>query len=118
MAGALRHLEVADAEVHVLITGDPRMRELNRVYRDTDRTTDVLSFVDGGMLPSGRTLLGQIVISLDTARQQAARLGHGEVRELQELLLHGVVHLLGYDHMDDDGEMNALELRLREEVLE
>jgi probable rRNA maturation factor len=101
----------------VLVTGDERIRELNRDYRDTDRSTDVLSFPDGDVLPSGRRLLGQIVVSLDTARRQAGEAGHGELRELAELVLHGTLHLLGYDHSSDQGEMNRLELRLRGELL-
>jgi len=70
------------------------------------------------MLPGGRRLLGQLVVSVDTARRQAEALGHSELRELEELVLHGIVHLLGYDHAADEGEMNELELRLREELLQ
>jgi rRNA maturation RNase YbeY len=115
--GALDRLEVAGAEVHVLVTGDDRLRELNLRYRDRDEPTDVLSFPDGDVLPTGTRLLGQIVVSLDRARSQAAERGHSELEELQELVLHGTVHLLGYDHAADEGEMDALELRLREELL-
>jgi probable rRNA maturation factor len=101
-----------------MITDDARIRDLNNRYRHIDRATDVLSFPDGDELPSGLALLGEIVISLETARRQAAELGHGEVRELSELAMHGVLHLLGYDHENDRGQMNALEIELREEVLE
>ena len=114
---ALDRLEAADSEVHVLITGDSEIRELNRHYRRIDRSTDVLSFPDGERLPSGRRLLGQIVVSLDSARRQALELGHSELRELKELVLHGTLHLLGHDHSENDGEMNALEIELREELL-
>ena len=109
-------LAVEAAEVHVLITGDERIRELNRRYRGKDHTTDVLSFPDGDELPSGLTLLGEIVISLDAARRQAETLGHGELREISELVLHGTLHLLGYDHARDRGKMNRLELQMREEL--
>jgi probable rRNA maturation factor len=115
--GCLERLDAGSTEVHVLVTGDERIRELNRDYRDTDRSTDVLSFPDGDVLPSGRRLLGQIVVSLDTARRQAGEAGHGELRELAELVLHGTLHLLGYDNSSDQGEMNRLELRLRGELL-
>ncbi len=98
----------------MLLTGDEEMRSLNRQFRDVDRTTDVLSFPDGDELPSGGVLLGQIVVSLDAARRQAAELGHDEIRELGELLLHGTLHLLGHDHARDQGEMDGLEMRLRE----
>jgi probable rRNA maturation factor len=114
---AVRRSDGPDGEVHVLLTGDDEMRRLNRQYRDLDRTTDVLSFPDGSRLPSGGVLLGQIVISLDAASRQAAELGHDVVRELEELLLHGTLHLLGHDHERDDGEMDAYETRLRQELL-
>ncbi len=117
ISGCLERLGRPESEVHVLITGDDRIRDLNRRYRDIDLATDVLSFPDGDLLPSGLTLLGEIVISLETARLQAADLGHDELRELAELVLHGVLHLLGYDHDKDRGKMNALEIELREEVL-
>jgi probable rRNA maturation factor len=115
---ALQLLEVGDSEVHLLITGDEQIRRLNREYLDRDRGTDVLSFPDGDRLPSGRVLLGQIVVSLDAAVRQASELGHDELRELEELVLHGTLHLLGYDHVRDHGEMNELELRLRRELLQ
>jgi len=117
IAEALRRLDVAGSEVHVLITGDDLIRRLNRDYREQDRATDVLSFPDGETLPSGRMLLGQIVVSLDTARRQAEEFGHSELRELEELVLHGTLHLLGHDHEADHGEMDALENALREELL-
>ena len=116
ISATVARLGVDDAEVHVLLTGDDRVRELNRSYRDRDSSTDVLSFPDGDRLPNGRTLLGQIVISLDTARRQARQAGLSEERELQELVIHGTLHLLGYDHSTDDGAMDATELRLREEL--
>jgi len=113
----LEVLDQPDSEVHVLMTGDERIRELNQRYRDREGATDVLSFPDGELLPSGRVLQGEIVISLDTARRQAEALRHGELRELSELVLHGVLHLVGYDHDRDHGEMNELEVALREELL-
>ncbi len=108
---------VDGAELGIVVGDDALLRDLNRQYRELDRPTDVLSFPDGARLPDGRVLLGEIVISLDTARRQAASLGHGEVRELEELVIHGVLHLLGHDHENDGGTMNELEIRLREELL-
>jgi len=99
------------------MTDDSRIQNLNRQYRQIDEATDVLSFPDGSELPDGRVLLGQLVLSRDTARDQAERLGHSVLRELEELTLHGVLHLLGYDHSEDNGEMNQLELKLRRDVL-
>ena len=116
ISSCLDQLNVAAAEVHVLITGDERIRELNRHYLGKDRATDVLSFPDGDEMPSGLTLLGEIVISLDAARRQAETLGHDEVREISELILHGTLHLLGYDHARDQGKMSRLELQMREEL--
>ncbi|MCG6963664.1 MAG: rRNA maturation RNase YbeY [Acidobacteria bacterium] len=117
VALTLSRLGETHADVSLLITGDERVRRLNSAYRGIDRSTDVLSFPDGDELPDGRRFLGEVVVSLDTARVQADRLGHGELRELEELVLHGVLHLLGHDHENDDGEMNRLELELREELL-
>jgi probable rRNA maturation factor len=117
ISGCLERLDSKNAEVHLVLTDDQTMREINQRFRDIDRATDVLSFPDGDELPSGRSFLGEIVISLDSARQQAEALGHGEVRELCELALHGTLHLLGYDHERDQGEMNEIELKLRRELL-
>jgi probable rRNA maturation factor len=117
ISGCLERLGEADAELHLVLTGDQTVRKLNRRYRKIDRVTDVLSFPDGDELPSGRLLLGEIVISIDAARRQGAELGHGELRELCELALHGTLHLLGYDHERDQGEMNDIELKLRRELL-
>jgi probable rRNA maturation factor len=115
--GCLRRESAGRCEVHVLLTGDERIRKLNRDYLGLDRATDVLSFPDGGELPTGRRLLGQIVVSIDTARAQAGQAGLSESRELAELVLHGLLHLLGYDHSSDRGEMSRRELELREELL-
>lgn len=84
------------------------MRTLNRRYRRKDRPTDVLAFpaeADG--------LLGDIVISLPYAARQAKRRGEPVSREIDRLLLHGFLHLSGYDHETDEGEMDALEAKLR-----
>ena len=115
--GCLEAHGKADSEVDILITDDNRIRGLNHQYRNIDRPTDVLSFPDGEVLPTGRFLLGEIVISLEAARRQAEELGHGELRELSELVLHGTLHLLGYDHQRDQGEMNNIEIELRERLL-
>lgn len=117
VAGCLERLGAHGAEVHLVLTDDRTIRELNRRFRGIDRATDVLSFPDGDTLPSGGLLLGEIAISIDRARQQAEEFGHDEVRELCELALHGTLHLLGYDHERDNGEMNQVELELRREIV-
>ena len=98
----------ARGDVTVAVVPDARVRRLNREYRRTDAPTDVLSF------PSGdRNYLGDIVIAAGVARRQARRAGHAFQTELRVLALHGLLHLLGYDHEHDDGRMARLEARLR-----
>ena len=94
-------------EVSVLFCGDRPMRSLNRRYRRRDRATDVLAFpaADG-------EFLGDIVVSVPYARRQARRRGEPVSREVERLLLHGFLHLSGYDHETDDGQMRALEAKL------
>lgn len=103
------------------LVGDACMRGLNRRFRDVDRVTDVLSFPAG---PTHATLvravgawaspfLGDIVIARGVARRQARAEGHTELTELRVLALHGLLHLLGYDHEGDNGRMRRLEQRLR-----
>jgi probable rRNA maturation factor len=85
------------------------MRRLNSVYRHVDRPTDVLSFPE----KTGSPFLGDIVIARGIARKQAQKLGHSLKTELRVLALHGLLHLLGYDHENDDGRMARTEARLR-----
>ena len=99
----------------VALVTDGRMRTLNRDFRGLDKSTDVLSFRStrkGGS--SG--YLGDIVISVETAERQARRLRSTLPRELEILALHGFLHLLGYDHETDDGEMRRIEYRLRRKL--
>ena len=117
ISGCLDRLGAHGAEVHLVLTDDRTLRELNRRFRGIDVATDVLSFPDGDRLPSGDPFLGEIIISVDLARRQAEELGHDEIRELCELALHGALHLLGYDHERDGGEMNRIELGLRRELV-
>lgn len=95
----------------VRFVSDRQIRDLNRRYREKDTPTDVLSF-PGGDTPEGFHL-GDLVIGVPTARRQAAALGHPLGREIRELVLHGVLHLLGHDHEVDGGAMDALELDMR-----
>jgi probable rRNA maturation factor len=103
-------------EVTVLLTGDEEMQALNHRYRGADRTTDVLSF-EGGPQPDGRVSHGEIVISVDKARRQAKQRHHAIEVELRYLLIHGFLHLMGFDHESDSGEMATEELRLRNLLL-
>jgi len=98
----------ARGEVTVAILTNAAMRTLNARYRKADYATDVLSF------PSDEPgVLGDIAIAKGVAAQQARRLGHSEQVELRTLALHGLLHLLGYDHETDSGEMARAEERLR-----
>jgi probable rRNA maturation factor len=100
-------------EVSIVLAGDARLRRLNRVFRGKDRTTDVLSFPSGvTQLPDGTRPLGEIVISVAQAERQAGAAGHSLAAELRLLVIHGYLHLLGYDHEVDDGTMMRLQTRL------
>jgi probable rRNA maturation factor len=92
-----------------LITDDPELRRLNRDFRKDDRATDVLSF------PSAQSLgfLGDVAISFERAQRQAAEYGHPVSREIEILMLHGVLHLLGMDHERDRGQMARAESKWR-----
>jgi len=100
----------APREVSVLFCADTRMRALNRRYRGQDRPTDVLAFPTAD---SESGFLGDIVISVPYAEREARRRREPGAREIDRLLVHGLLHLMGYDHETDDGEMDALEARIR-----
>jgi probable rRNA maturation factor len=104
-----------EAEVSVLLVGDVAMRSLNRRYRGKDRTTDVLSFpLRGGKFPGVQHhLLGDIVISVPTAARQAKAAGDTLPEEIDRLLVHGFLHLLGYDHERGGAEARRMETRER-----
>jgi probable rRNA maturation factor len=89
------------------------MAALNRRWRRKNSSTDVLAFPAGG---NGERFLGDIVISVPYAARQAARRRDSASREMDRLLVHGYLHLLGYDHETDDGEMDLLEARLRKRL--
>jgi probable rRNA maturation factor len=102
----------ARGTVSIALVGDATVRALNRNFRGIDRATDVLSFPwDTASDPS--RFFGDIVIARGVARRQARRAGHSELTELRVLALHGLLHLLGYDHEHDHGAMRRLERRLR-----
>lgn len=105
-------------EISVLLTDDMRMRELNRGFRGKRKTTDVLSFPAPAVpgLPAKYQHAGDLAISIEVAGQQAEAFGHTLEIELRVLMLHGLLHLAGFDHEADAGEMRARELVLREEL--
>jgi probable rRNA maturation factor len=98
--------------VAIAIVADRAMREMNRRYRGVDRATDVLSFpAETAVRRSAH--LGDIAIASGVAQRQARAHGHSLQTELRVLALHGLLHLLGYDHESDDGQMHRVEARLR-----
>ncbi len=104
-AAALR----VTGEIALVLTGDRAIRRLNGRYRGKDAPTDVLSFPGEG----GEAGLGDVVISVESAARNARGLGRTLPQELDVLALHGLLHVLGYDHESDDGTMDRLERRLR-----
>lgn len=112
---AVKVLPANGAGATVVFVSDRAMRELNRRWRGKVGTTDVLSFPSGQEeFEKGEGLsLGDLVISVEQAARQAAEHGLDFEGEVAQLILHGLLHLCGYDHETDGGEMNALELRLR-----
>ncbi len=137
-----QRLRLGTREFNICFVDDPTMRRANAAFRGKDRATDVLSFpwgepdrsrgtVGRGKDPASRPLrhtnsrgaraefegfLGDVVISVETARRNAREEGHSTLNEIRWLILHGVLHLLGYDHEQDNGEMTTLELALRERL--
>jgi probable rRNA maturation factor len=106
----------ARGEVCVALVSDARMKALNRQFRGKDRVTDVLSFPadrPAAVSAGARGFLGDIVIAAGVAKKQAALAGHSQRIEMRILALHGLLHLLGYDHEADGGTMARVEARLR-----
>jgi probable rRNA maturation factor len=101
--------------LNVALVSDREIQALNRRFRGVDAPTDVLSFLEGGTGRSGGVppALGEIAIATGVARRQARAEGHSEATEWRVLALHGLLHLLGYDHVHDDGRMQRVERKLR-----
>lgn len=98
----------------IAFVSDRKMRELNNEFRAKNKTTDVLSFpFEADEFDVEQDFLGDIIISLEQAEKQAAENGLDIETEIKQLILHGVLHLCGYDHETDQGEMNERELELR-----
>jgi probable rRNA maturation factor len=114
-AAALVDLPAERLEVSLLLTNDSQVQDLNRDYRGQDKPTNVLSFAaldaDSPIPPDGPILLGDVIIARETAEREAADEDKTLAHHLSHLVVHGVLHLLGYDHMEDDEaeEMESLE---------
>jgi probable rRNA maturation factor len=117
-ARALKVISAADRHATIVFVSDAGIRKLNRQFRGKDSATDVLSFPSQpeSFETDAEPNLGEIVISLDRAQAQAKENGLTLVSEVEQLILHGLLHLCGYDHETDKGEMNRLELKLRKKL--
>jgi probable rRNA maturation factor len=108
---ALNAIGNSESTATIAFVSDKRIRELNLQFRGIDKATDVLSF------PAEEELnLGDVAVSVETAAAQAKENGLSFDNEIAQLILHGLLHLSGYDHETDNGEMNRLELRLRRKL--
>jgi len=127
LASVRRELRLPNTDVTVRLVSDAEIQRLNRVYRKRNQPTDVLSFPAVGQRRLGRLRnrlpaegknepLGDIAISPATARRYARKHGRSFIGEMRILILHGVLHLLGYDHEADDGEMDRVETRFRQRL--
>ncbi len=103
---ALKHENIKNVEFNIIIVDNKKIREINKIYRKIDRETDVISFAleDYEDIKLPHRLLGDIYISIDKAIEQAKEYQHSLLRELGFLSIHGLLHLLGYDHMKEDEE--------------
>lgn len=103
--------------VNVLITNSQELRSLNRRFRGKDKSTDVLSFPAPHVnWRKEKPVAGELAISAEIARENASRLGHSVAEEIKVLVLHGILHLAGFDHEQDNGEMARAETRLRRQL--
>lgn len=115
---ALKKENVNNAEFNIIFVNNDRIKEINREYRKKDSVTDVISFAfedNVDFVDDTYRLLGEIYISIDKAREQAVEYGHSELRELSFLAIHGLLHLLGYDHMEEEEE--KIMIQKQEEIL-
>ncbi|MDD3048439.1 MAG: rRNA maturation RNase YbeY [Bacilli bacterium] len=115
---AIKKEKLKNVEFGIIFIDDKKMHELNKEYRGIDRTTDVLTFAledENSIINKEYRLLGDIYISIDKAREQAIEYDHSYLRELSFLMIHGFLHLLGYDHMNKDDEIKMFEKQ--EEIL-
>ena len=104
---ALEYEKVSNAVLNIIIVDNEYIHKINRKYRGVDRETDVISFAledDDTFVKLPIRVLGDIYISIDRVKSQALEYGHSETREISFLTVHGILHLLGYDHMKEEDE--------------
>lgn len=110
----VKKLELEKCEFNIILTDNERIHEINREYRNVDRETDVISFAMEDEMDveyKDFRLLGDIYISLDKVESQAKEYGHSKTREICFLATHGILHLLGYDHMNPTDEKEMFDLQ-------
>lgn len=117
---ALKYLKLENVLFNIIIIDNEEIHKLNKEYRGVDRPTDVISFAledDDTFMKTEIRILGDIYISIDKAKEQATSYGHSLKRELSFLTIHGILHLLGYDHMkeEEEKEMFSLQERILDE---
>lgn len=117
---ALNYLNLDNVIFNVIIVDNLEIHRINKEYRNMDKPTDVISFAledDDTFIKTEKRILGDIYISIDKAREQASEYGHNLLRELCFLTIHGILHLLGYDHMEkaDEEIMFGLQERILSE---
>ena len=115
---ALKAIETDNRDATIVFVSDAAMKKLNRQFRGKNYATDVLSFPARAekFEEENEASLGEIVISIERAAAQAKENGLTLAKEIQQLILHGLLHLAGYDHETDHGQMNRLELKLRKKL--
>lgn len=113
----LKHMNIKDSYISVVIVDKDRIHEINKTYRNVDKVTDVISFAfedNEGITPDGLRILGEIYLCMDKAKEQAVEYGHSNKREICYLVIHGLLHLLGYDH---ENEEDKKKMRTKEEEI-
>jgi probable rRNA maturation factor len=115
---ALQAIDSDKQAATIVFVSDAAIRKLNKQFRGKDQVTDVLSFPNEAEAfeNENQSQLGEVVISVQRAAAQAKENGLSFSNEVEQLILHGLLHLCGYDHETDDGEMNRLELKLRKKL--
>ena len=111
---SLKYLKLENVLFNIIIVNNEEIHKINREYRGVDRETDVISFAledDDTFISMEVRVLGDIYISIDKAKEQAESYGHSLKRELSFLTIHGLLHLLGYDHMEEDDEKKMFSLQ-------
>lgn len=116
---AVKYMKLNDVEFNVIFVNNDKIHELNKTYRNIDRETDVITFRLADyedVTFNDVSILGDIYISIDKAHSQSIEYGHSYLRELSFLMVHGFLHLLGYDHMNKEDEKEMF--KLQEEILD